>query len=108
MQQLRVVPKQVEVLLSKAQCCLTRADEFLAVRNNAAHMLLLLTGWEHVVLAGKELDTWAAEYSSSEEANDTASYDSKWAADELRNGLLEKMNWVRALMHAYESVSELA
>lgn len=54
------VPKGIKVRIENAQYFLWCADALPPPTRNAAHILLLLIGWENVIIAQDELDAWIA------------------------------------------------
>lgn len=53
------VPESVKQFLSNARYYLEAAEQLPPPTKDAAHILLLITAWENVVIADKQLHAWA-------------------------------------------------
>ncbi len=52
------IPKRIKERIKNAEYFLECADKFPPPTRNAAHILLLLIGWENIVIARDELHSW--------------------------------------------------
>lgn len=55
----KVIPESIKDYISNAKYYLGAARELPFHTHNAARILLLLVAWENIVIADKELDSWA-------------------------------------------------
>jgi hypothetical protein len=55
---MKTIPKPIKERVSNALYFLRCADKLSASTDKAAHILMLLIGWENVVIADEELSAW--------------------------------------------------
>lgn len=58
---MKAIPDSVKAHISNAHYYLEAADKHPAPTKDAVHTLLLLVGWENIVIADEELSAWANE-----------------------------------------------
>jgi hypothetical protein len=54
------VPNEIKQFVSNARYYLEAANKFPPPTKDAAHILLLITSWENIVIADKQLHAWAS------------------------------------------------
>jgi hypothetical protein len=79
MDHMLAIPPEVEEYVANASRYLAAASRLPPPAHNAAHILLLIIGWENIVLADKTLSAWAS--STTIEAR-------------LKRDHAEKLQWV--------------
>jgi len=151
---MRQIPKSVSEHIANARYYLRAADKHPYPTENAVLILLLLVGWENIVLADHELSAWADEtntepsirkshaaklkdlptltrtiiepsgtlreiefstghdfeelrmatqYGSNTESKSVENIFNKgWHLDGLRNGLINKIEWVEVVLNAQQ------
>ena len=58
---MKPIPNSIKESISNAKYYLEAADKHPAPTKDAVHILLLLIGWENIVIADEELGAWAKE-----------------------------------------------
>lgn len=58
---MKPIPNSIKEHISNAKYYLEAADKHPAPTKDAVHILLLLIGWENIVIADEELGAWAKE-----------------------------------------------